>query len=244
MTDAARTDRQEVCARQVPRPVWATVIATLGILASVAPLHAAETAPTTAPAAVANPVESMPIRRNAASGDSGKSAASDRGSAGFGFWRVFWALAIVLGAILAMRYAGKRFFGLQAPGTAAGPMRILARQTVSPKQQLMLVQVGKRLLVIANCGSQMSMLCEIRDDQEILDIVAQVKQSKPPTPGASFWSLIRREESQYEQPKSAPAAVADASTTQQADPEIAATQEELAGLLGKVKAISRTFRKA
>jgi len=196
--------------------------------------------PATRPAASAagQSAESMPLRRGGST-SAGKSPGISS-SGGFGFFRVLGALAIVIGAILVLRWGSRWFLGLQIPAGSAPAIRVLARQVVAPRQQLMLIKVGRRILLVANTGAQMNALCEVTDTEEVDQLMAETKQPAAAPAGKPFWSVFKRAESQFEQRESG----ASVASQDKIEPELATTREEVNGLLGKVKAISRSFRKA
>lgn len=94
--------------------------------------------------------------------------------------RVAVSLAAVLGLIVLLFWAAKRFLprgALGGPAPGAG-MQLLARLAVAPKQNLLLVQVGRRLLVIGDSGHGLSTLCEITDAGEAGALIGQLQSEK------------------------------------------------------------------
>src|SRR5260221_706966 len=76
------------------------------------------------------------------------------------------ALGGVLALIFAMRWLGKKM----VPGARRGTSRavqVLVQSPLSARQQLMLVQVGRRLVLVGNSGSGMSALCPIKNPCEV-----------------------------------------------------------------------------
>ncbi|MCY2955383.1 MAG: flagellar biosynthetic protein FliO [Planctomycetota bacterium] len=194
-------------------------------------------------------LETIPIVQR-----SGVSAVSGRGTTSvtsvFNAWRIVGALGIVLGAIFGVRWLGRRFFGLPTARSSSGAIQVLGRSILSPKQQLMLVQVGRRIVLVADCGAQMNALCEISDPDEVAALSGQIQQRKGDSMSSSFLSFLGRAEAPYgasgpvesedqEQESSGPDAGVDTPET-----AVAATREELSGLLQKVRQISRHFRRA
>ena len=185
---------------------------------------------------------------------SGVSAVSGRGTTSvtsvFNLWRIVGALGIVLGAIFGVRWVGRRFLGLPTARSSSGAIQVLGRSILSPKQQLMLVQVGRRIVLVADCGVQMNALCEISDPEEVAALSGQIQHGKGDSMSSSFLSFLGRAEAPYgasgaverkdeERESVGPGAGGDG-------PEraLAATREELSGLLQKVRQISRHFRRA
>jgi flagellar biosynthetic protein FliO len=130
--------------------------------------------PTVVSAQATQPADGT-IRRSA-------SIATDGGSkpASPGATRVALSLAAVLGLIVILFWAAKRFLPRRALGgqTPGGGMQLLARLPVAPKQSLLLVQVGRRLLVIGDSGTGLSTLCEITDPNEAAALIGQLQTEK------------------------------------------------------------------
>ncbi len=183
---------------------------------------------------------------------SGTSTASDQPttatrsqqSAGPTFGRILLALGVVLGLIFAGRWVSRKL--METPGTnrTSRAIQVISRSMIAPKQHLMLVQVGKRLVLVGNSGANMSPLCEIRDEEEISQVLAQVQAEKSDSISKAFASLFRREEEKYIEPEpqeeeKVPAAEVD----RELDPDgpLATTRQELHELLDKVRDMSRQF---
>jgi hypothetical protein len=116
-------------------------------------------------------------------------------------------------------------------------MQVVARAPIAPRQQLMLVRVGRRLVVVSNSAGQMTPLSEITDADEVAELLGQLKRGKEP--GANpFASIFHRAEADYDPSPDAPAEI-------EAPPEEespAAVRAELNGLMEKVRGMARQFR--
>ena len=105
-----------------------------------------------------------------------------------GWLRTLGALAVVAGLIFAARWLLRRC-GVSAPAGQAGPMEVLARASVAPRQQLLLVRLGKRLVLIGSGGGTMTTLAEVSDEAEVDDLMQSVKAAK----GAGLAGLLTRQ---------------------------------------------------
>ncbi len=155
--------------------------------------------------------------------------------------RVVLSLGTVLGLIFAVRWAGKRFFGLQSPSGGSGAIQVLSRSVMSPRQQVLLIRVGRRILVVASSGVQMNTLCQISDPDEV---AALLGRSEVVSDGsAAFTSAFSRANEAFDPEEDVP----DDSTAPDGDagPDgpVAETRAELGGLMDKVKTLSRAFRR-
>ena len=105
------------------------------------------------------------------------------------------ALAVVIALILLLRWGGRRMFGLPGGGRASHAVQVLSRSALTPRQQVVLLKVGRRVLVVADNGSQMNSLCQITDPDEVAGLVGQLRTEKGNAAGAgagAFGGLFGR----------------------------------------------------
>jgi len=121
--------------------------------------------------------ESRTIGGGASDGDSAR-----------GWLRTLGALAVVAGLIFAARWLLRRW-GATGPAGQAGPMEVLARASVAPRQQLLLVRLGTRLVLIGAGGGTMTTLAEVTDQAEVDELIQSVKAVK----GAGLAGLLTRQ---------------------------------------------------
>ena len=111
-----------------------------------------------------------------------------------------FVLAILAGAFLLLRklLGRSRLF---APGSA---MRILARRPLAPKQEVILVEIGPRVLVIGATRESLSRLGEVTSAEEIAALRARCGIAPAPQSSEGPNGLFNRE-SRIENRESAPA---------------------------------------
>ncbi len=158
-------------------------------------------------------------------------------SSGLDAQRVLLALTVVLGLIVVLWIAARRLFPTTAARRSSSIVRVLSRSVISPKQQILLVQVGRRVIVVGDSGAQMTALAEIGEEEEVSDLVAQLDSEKP-APSRAFGSLFGRARETFEQPDQTEP---DAPPT---DLGFAHAREEIGGLIDRVKGFSQQFRKS
>jgi flagellar biogenesis protein FliO len=151
-------------------------------------------------------------------------------------WRIGSALALVLAAIFALRWASRKVLGLPAGGSSTSAVSVLGRSVIGPRQQVLLIRVGQRILVVANSGATMNSLCEITDPDEVATILGQINRPRPEGEPGAFASMFARAGETFET-ESTP-------RSQDGDAELTATRAEIGGLLDKVRTLSRSFRRA
>jgi flagellar biogenesis protein FliO len=170
---------------------------------------------------------------------SGRSTAQ-RGTAdnGLGLGQVVWALAVVMALIFAMRWVGRHWFATSPSGSAA--VTVLSRIPIAPRQQLLLLQVGRRLVLVGNTGAAMSALCEITDADEVAGLLGLLRQRPQESLASSFRSLFGRASSAY-QTNEAP--VEAGKQPEASDVELESTRAELSELMCKVRTVARQLNR-
>jgi flagellar biogenesis protein FliO len=159
--------------------------------------------------------------------------------------RVLAALGIVIGLIFVLRWFG-RFFFPAAVGRGKGrAVEIISRSPLSPKQQVMLLRVGRRLIVVGDSGSQMNPLCEITDPDEVAALVGQLQGEKSATPTRAFGSMFGRSRQVFESEEDGPAPASSGLRQPEVDePPVASAREELSGLRERVRLLAEQFKGA
>jgi len=151
--------------------------------------------------------------------------------------RIGAALAIVLGLIFALRWLGRRF----VPGVAggSGAVRVLSRSVVTPKHQILLVQVGRRLLVVGDNGTALSALSEITDADEVAAILGHIRSGSTAEKATAevFAAELGRARNDLDQ-AIAPADV-PVSPSRAPDESLESTRGEIDGLMHKVRVLAR-----
>jgi flagellar biogenesis protein FliO len=143
--------------------------------------------------------------------------------------RVLAALALVLGLIFILRWIVRKLFPNAIRSAASDVVRVLGRSAITPRQQILLVQVGQRVLVVADNGTQMSPLSEIKDADEVSSLIGQLNPGKA-TDGEAFRAALDGSQKEYEQP---------ADEAASADASLAPAQTEIAGLMDKVRGLAK-----
>ena len=151
------------------------------IAAQVAPV--AEPAPDAADAEDAAASETLPlgVSSSAAAGVNpdplgGSATRSDAavagGSAGGAVLSTAGALGLVIGLVLAGRWAAVRFGGAAVTVARPSPaVEVLSRTAVAPKNHVLLLRVGRRVLVVNDAGQGLRRLAEIDADDEVADLL-------------------------------------------------------------------------
>ncbi len=136
--------------------------------------------------------------------------------------RVIASLAIVIGGILLLRWAIRRFLRLPSVGTDSNLVKVLSRTPISPKQHLLALQVGRRVLIVADNGQQLSTLCEVSDERELDQFTA--RSSSQATRNLDENAIVVQKSERADSPVSA------------------SPRQEFQGLLSKVRSLSQQFK--
>jgi flagellar biogenesis protein FliO len=214
---------------------------------------------------IRRPDGAAPATRPAApQGGTGAAGAGDAGvqsvAPSLGLSKVAGALAIVLTLIFALRHVMKRAFGVAGAGASSRAVVVLSRTVLAPRQQVMLLHVGRRLIVVGDSGGQMSTLSEITDPDEVAALVGQLRDEKLSSAAPAFGGLLGRLRAGTESGSSSfDTNTGDTNTGQHAatiderddrtdgdqngdDPETGPTRQEINGLLAKVRLLSHQFK--
>jgi flagellar biosynthetic protein FliO len=141
--------------------------------------------------------------------------------------RVILSLAAVLG-LIALMYWGSRWLlpTAGAAGRATQAVQVLSRTHISPKQKILLIQVGGRVLVVGDNGQQLNTLCEIGDAEEAASLVTQIRGADHVTLPATPDPVARPEDDARE------------------PDQLTTTQHELDGLVQRVRRIATQLDRA
>jgi flagellar biogenesis protein FliO len=222
--------------------VAALLLATAGVFGQVTePSEVTPTTvPATSPAAFRDPYAGQAFpggNENSSPANSTQTPASPLTSGGMDSTRVMLALSGVIILIFILRYGAKRILPGGAVLRNTRTIKILARCPVAPKQQVMLIQLGKRLLLVGDSGSQLNSLCNITDGDEVSAILAQIHEEAAAQVGR-FDLTFGRAKKKFDE-HSVPEETAFDPTHEINDPAAEQTQRELAGLSDKVRDLAR-----
>jgi flagellar biogenesis protein FliO len=189
-------------------------------------------------------LESQALLPNAGA-SSAKSAPVVIPAATFDTTRVILALAGVLGLIFLLRAGARRIFPGGGAARATSAVKVLARCTLSPKQHLLVIQFGKRLLLVGDTGTHLNPLCEIADADEASGVLAQARDESI-SAARRFDSLFGRARGSFggSAPADADERFDDSHDAMTEDPCLEATRKELEGLSDKVRDVVRQLGRA
>jgi flagellar protein FliO/FliZ len=160
------------------------------------------------------------------------SASAASHSAGPSAARTALSLAAVLALIMILFLAGRRFLPrrmfAQPAGGGGGAIQVLGRTAISPKQRIILLQVGRRILVVADGGQSLTTLAEITDADEAAALIGQLQSEKS---GGSFTSALNGAMDRFRTARERP--------EPQPQPDLSSMREEIEGLAKRVRGMAR-----
>jgi flagellar biogenesis protein FliO len=208
---------------------------------------------------VRSEIGQAPIRRDVSRPDSTRATQADPQPTvpGFDLPKVAGALALVLALIFTLRWLLRRSMNAAGLPGATHAVQVLTRSPVSPRQQVLLVRVGRRLLVVADCNGQLNSLSEISDPDEVAALIGQLHDEKLTAASGSFGNLLGRwrraggdgddAEGDEEFPRAAPDVPErrrgeDGGADADDDPSVASARGEILGLVERVRLLSNQFK--
>jgi flagellar protein FliO/FliZ len=195
----------------------------------------------TLPPGPSGPFEQMTIRRSTGGAPPAATQPAGSSTVNPGRWdlsKIPLSLAGVILLILVMRWLGKRLIPGAGRAKGSSAVQVLVRSTIGPRQQLMLVQVGRRLVLVGSGGAEMNPLCQIEDPEEVAELLGQIQGEKR-AGLKNFGAIFGRAEKAYEEPEPEPPPSIEPG---EPPPTSLETREELSGLMERVRRIANQFQ--
>ncbi|MEM1110060.1 MAG: flagellar biosynthetic protein FliO [Planctomycetota bacterium] len=107
------------------------------------------------------------------------------------------ALGVVIGLIFAARWAYTKLGG----AVVARPspvVEVLSRTPVAPKNHVLLLRVGQRVLVVGDSSSGLNTLADVDDPEEVASLLQSVSAHGERSASKSFNALVSRFNGDYE----------------------------------------------
>lgn len=107
------------------------------------------------------------------------------------------ALGIVIGLILLLRWGWTKFTG--HPTIRPSPLiEVLARTPVAPRNHILLVRIGNRVLIVGDSAAGLRTLASVDDPDEIADLLTAVTASQESSVSKGFNQLLGRFNHDYD----------------------------------------------
>jgi flagellar biosynthetic protein FliO len=157
-------------------------------------------------------------------------------SLGVDITRMLLALAIVIGLIYVSRWLLKRFYGGGATAGGSRVVQVLNRTPLAPRQQVMLLQVGRRVVVVGESNGNMVTLAQIDDPDEIAQLIGRLHEERSGR-SMAFGGLFGHAQAKMERDVSEDDVRPASSAETNADSSSEEVKSDLTDLLEKVRSI-------
>ena len=111
-------------------------------------------------------------------------------AAGGAIGTVVGSLAIVLGLFVVLVWCSKRFAPAGSTMLPKEAIEMLGRASLTPRQQVQLVRVGNKLLVVAISSTGVETLTEITEPTEVERLAALCRRQQPASASSSFSQIL------------------------------------------------------
>ena len=175
-----------------------------------------------------------------------RASTTARATDGVNWTQLVTATVVVLLLIVVLRYAA----GWMMPGAMRGAggrgVRVLGRTPIAPRQQVVLLHVGRRVLVVGDSAGTLSNLGTIDDAEEVAELLGQTSSTPPATATGRFKAMFGRATDTFVPPErvEAESLTADDDTENQpVDPNVEAARDEISGLLDRMRSLTKTVKR-
>ncbi|MFW6336421.1 MAG: FliO/MopB family protein [Phycisphaeraceae bacterium] len=102
------------------------------------------------------------------------------------------ALGVVIALVLAIRWVYTKLTGRPATMGGSRAVEALSRTAIAPKNHVVLLRVGRRVLVCNDSAHGMRTLAEVDDPEEVAELLESVTASRPHSSTGTFNALLAR----------------------------------------------------
>jgi flagellar biogenesis protein FliO len=146
------------------------------------------------------------------------------------------SLAVVVGLILVIRQLALRWLGRPAAINRSRVVEVLSRVSVGPRQHVVLLRMGSRIIVMADSAGQMRPLANIDEPEEVASILKSVTQGKPSSISQGFGQMLGRFDREHDQEDDALRRRDEGEDF--SEHHLDRTRDQLSGLLARVRAMA------
>jgi flagellar biosynthetic protein FliO len=104
-----------------------------------------------------------------------------------------WPLLTVLGLIAAAALVVRRFMPARRMLTGQGVLDVVARASLSGKQSLLLVKMGRRLVLLGVSPERINALAEVEEREEVALLLGEVASTGPDSMSRVFAGSMAKE---------------------------------------------------
>ena len=193
--------------------------------------------------------DGQPIRRSKPTVENANQAKASADSVDW--TRLCAAMGIVIVLIMVLRFAMLRLFPGARLGKGSGAVRVIARTAIAPRQQVMLLQVGRRVVVVGDSAGTLSPLAQIEDPDEAAMLIGQIETAAAdatPAAASRFRAIFNRHQQTFEEPTAMTSSRLmddehpEPESIEPPPQEVANAQEEISSLISRMRSLTKTIR--
>jgi len=145
--------------------------------------------------------ESLPLPLRKSSGAGQPAGASTRRTGPQGLTTVAGSLGLVLGLFLLVAWMMRRTIPAANAVLPGEVLEVLGRAALAGRQQVHLVRLGSKLVLVSVTPAGMEALSEVTDPEEVQRLTSLCRQAHPNSSSAVFRHVFRQFTGEQEQPR-------------------------------------------
>jgi len=145
-----------------------------------------------------DPVERQPLGRPSHDQAGDESEIRSQGTSGSGWvLSTLMGLGIVVALIFLLRVVMSRLSGRGLTLAGSSAVEVLSRVSVAPRNHILLIRTGHRVLVVGDSSAGLRTLANIDDPDEVASLLASTAADKPRSISRGFSQLLSHFNSEY-----------------------------------------------
>lgn len=155
------------------------------------------------------------------------------GGTGSGMLSTLSALGVIIGLILLLRWGWSKANGGIVVGSSQ-VVEVLSRTTVAPKNHVLILRIGSRMLVVNDSAAGMRTLTQIDEPEEVADLLAAIAAAKENSMTNNFNRLLSRFNGDYDRQRDL------AEGTDDQEHQFDRARDSLTGVLSRIRNFGST----
>ncbi len=181
-----------------------------------------------------DPIERQPLGMPSGSSDAQAAPAHEVPKQSDWILKTLSALGVVVGVILLLRVLVTRFSSRAATSTHSPVLEVLTRVSIAPRNHVLLIRLGNRILVVGDSSAGLQTLADIDDPEEIVGLLTGIASAKSNSISTGFTHLLSRFNSDYDTTRRIDEGADD--TEQSVD----RARDQVSSLRSRIRALSRS----
>jgi flagellar biogenesis protein FliO len=177
-----------------------------------------------------DPNESLALGGGATSGHAPAGAGKSTSSWMF---TTLAALGVVIGLILLLRAGFAKVTGRTTAAVNNPVIEVLSRTSIAPKNHVLLLRLGRRILVVGDSPGGMNTLANIEEPEEVASLLQSISVAKSGSVTAEFSHLMQGFDGKYENEQGAMELGGDS-----AEAELDRARDTVSGLTARLRAMA------